>query len=214
MDTLFNNDANYDGGYDNSYEYESHEQPSFGSHIDDLYDHKITSAEHSHISHLKDAAHSLSEDDFSYHLNEADKALDDANFWHQAKQDAIYDSEINRLHHESIIKPLETAEKYQHELEDIFSNHGKDVSFGSQPHNHYDDNTVDFLNKCKQHSINLPPNIDHSHLQSEYVVDRSYYGGLSSIDKSIIQNTLKNNFDSGNLSEDDYNDLIKSLSKC
>lgn len=87
---------------------------------------------------------------------------------------------------------------------------GDDISFG----NHWDDNTVKFLDDCRKCGVDLPMSVTHSTSYSGMEVDRAYEGGLTSIDKSIIRDTLESQHSDGSLSDDDYKRLSDKLSSC
>lgn len=80
------------------------------------------------------------------------------------------------------------------------------ISFG----NLYDDNTITFLNECKRYNVDLPTSVTHA----GYGIDRSVNGGLLSIDKSIIETSLKAAMDEGKISKDIYKDLHNKLMAC
>lgn len=186
----------------------------FEGHIDDLYDPEIHHAQDSYTEHLEDALHSSNADDLSFHVQQANDALNTVEYLQEAKAQAVFDDQLHQIDMERISRPLETQERYQEELEDIINSHGSNISFQARPVNRYDDNTIDFLNECKKQGIELPRSVDHSLDSSKMVVDRSYDGGLKSIDKSIISNSLKSNLKSGNITKDVYDVMINKLSRC
>ncbi len=86
------------------------------------------------------------------------------------------------------------------------SNHQSVISFGNQ----WDDRTAAFLNECKANGIDLPSSVTHA----GNGIDRSVNGGLTSIDKSIIENKLKSMHESGFLSDSVFSEMKRKLSSC
>lgn len=189
-------------------------ETSFEGHLDDLYDPDIHHSLELHDQHLEDALHSTSYDDFAFHVEHANDALHTAEYFQDCKDQAILDEQYHQASLDSIIKPAEIADKYQRELQEIFNPHVSHVSFGSNLGNMYDRNARNFLEECHRLNVDLPISVDHSYLNSEAIVDRFVNGGLTSIDKTLIRNTLDTYHGKGNLSDDEYNDLISRLSKC
>lgn len=120
--------------------------------------------------------------------------------------------------------PLSTHEPYGTLLDDIeqfylphptehLDIHSYDPSFGSAPVNMYDRNTADFLDQCQRLDIDLPRSVNHDP-NGGISVDRSYDGGLLSIDKSIIRDTLDKVHESGRLTDSQYDQLVNKLRNC
>lgn len=86
------------------------------------------------------------------------------------------------------------------------SHNASDISFG----NLYDDRTKDFLNDCKKYDIELPTSVT----RAGHGIDRSVDGGLQSIDKSLIETSLKSALEKGKVSRELYERLHKKLVSC
>lgn len=124
--------------------------------------------------------------------------------------DTVLDSVERLPFSECLTESLNISDEYRNS----FDSHHSDLSFTGNLGNMYDKNTIDFLDECHRYNIDLPLCVDHSNLKSESIVDRSYDGGLMSIDKSIIEHTLKDYLDNGTLSDSDYDKLSSMLNKC
>lgn len=124
--------------------------------------------------------------------------------------DTVLDSVERLPFSECLTESLNISDEYRNS----FDSHHSDLSFTGNLGNMYDKNTIDFLDECHRYNIDLPLSVDHSNLKSESIVDRSYDGGLMSIDKSIIEHTLKDYHDKGALSDCGYNKLSSMLNKC
>lgn len=83
------------------------------------------------------------------------------------------------------------------------------VSFGYHGER-YDEATVKFLKDLDNYDIDLPPNVDHN---GKYF-DRSYDGGLKSIDKSIIKDNIIKAYNNDKITKEIKDKLIKELGRC
>lgn len=153
-------------------------------------------------------------DDFSFHVQQANDALNTVEYLQKAEAQAVFDDQLYQIDMERISKPLETQERYQEELNEIISSHDSNLSFQGGQTNRWDDKTTEFLEECRKYGIELPYSVDHSFDENTYVVDRDPRGGLKSVDKTIIHNTLKTELEKGKITEDVYKELDNKLYKC
>lgn len=93
---------------------------SFGSHIDDLYDSSIKTAQENLIHHLTEAANAQTVDDMKFHLDHAKESRDSEDFWQDAKHDAELESRKDEIFIDGINKQWEIMDKYQKEIDNIF----------------------------------------------------------------------------------------------
>ena len=98
---------------------EMNEPIPFEGHIDDLYDPSISQSIELHDQHLQDAIHASSIDDYSYHIDKAADALHTAEYYQDCKSQAILDQQYREVQLESMTRPVEIANRYQKELEEI-----------------------------------------------------------------------------------------------
>lgn len=89
------------------------------------------------------------------------------------------------------------------------SNAGGEISFG----NSYDDNALKFLEHCNKEGVELPNSVNISTNTYTTEVERGYNGGLSGIDKVLIEHKLDDLLNSGQLSQSKYDSLKSELSK-
>ena len=84
-------------------------------------------------------------------------------------------------------------------------------SFG----NMYDDNTVKFLAECRSCGVEIPRSINLSVNDSTTdIVERSYDGGMLGIDKSLMRDKLKQDFEAGKITKTQLDDLNGRLNDC
>lgn len=88
-------------------------QISFGSHIDDLYNPSIKTAQENIIHHLQEAINARSSDDLNFHLDHAKEAQGSETFWQDAKHDAELESRKSEIFIDGINKQWEIMDKYQ-----------------------------------------------------------------------------------------------------
>lgn len=98
--------------------------------------------------------------------------------------------------------------------DDIMVNKASGISFGSSEGNRYDRNALDFLKECHDNNIEFPSTVDHSLNNTNMKVDRSINGGFTSIDKTIMKNTIEKYYSNGKITEDIYNNLLRELTNC
>lgn len=80
------------------------------------------------------------------------------------------------------------------------------ISFG----NRYDDRAVSFLNDCHRYGIDLPTSVTHA----DTSIDRHSSGGFLSIDKTLMETSLKKALDDGKISQAEYQQLHDKLMSC
>lgn len=80
------------------------------------------------------------------------------------------------------------------------------ISFG----NRYDDRAISFLNDCHRYGIDLPTSVTHA----DTSIDRHSSGGFLSIDKTLMETSLKNALVNGKISQDEYEKLHNKLISC
>lgn len=95
-------------------------QISFGSHIDDLYDPSINSAQDDLIHHLEEATDAWTTDDLEYHLDKAEEARISEDYWKDAKRSAEIETEKHDIFIDGINEQWEIMDRYQSEMENIF----------------------------------------------------------------------------------------------
>lgn len=74
----------------------------------------------------------------------------------------------------------------------------------------YDDNTLDFLEAMKDNDVEIPPSVDHYGRG----VDRCSSGGLSSIDKSLLDDAIDKAYKKGKISKSVMEMLKRKLRSC
>lgn len=84
------------------------------------------------------------------------------------------------------------------------------VSFEGKQPNIYDKHTADFLKECKKENYDLPKSVTHHDTH----IDRSFDGGLTSIDKSIIRDQINRDFKDGKITEEVRKNLLRKVSNC
>lgn len=80
------------------------------------------------------------------------------------------------------------------------------ITFG----NHYDDRAVSFLNDCRKYNIDLPTSVTHAGTS----IDRHNNGGFVSIDKALMETSLKNALNNGKITKDVHEQLHNKLMSC
>lgn len=108
---------------------------------------------------------------------------------------------------------LQESEAQYQEIRTELEN--KNVAFTGNGHNHYDDNTIIFVEKMKENSVEIPRSVDHTYNDNNTVtMDRHSAGGMTGIDKSLCRSSIERALNDGNITKDVYDDLIRALSKC
>lgn len=139
--------------------------------------------------------HSYHSDDFDY------PPLEHAEI-HGDHQDDLYNN------------PMDYCIPEHDTHDDIMVNKESNISFGSSEGNRYDRNALDFLKECHDNNIEFPSTVDHSLNNNNMKVDRSVNGGFTSIDKTIMKNTIEQYYSNGKITEDIYNNLLRELTNC
>ena len=145
-------------------------------------------------------------DDF----NILDSMDDDYDLSQDSNDSVNLNNEIGYTTEETIISAPynlpELVDSPVSDLNDELISDKSKISFG----NMWDDRTESFLKDCKTNGIDLPSSVTHC----GNGIDRAFEGGLTSIDKSIIEGKLKSLHDAGNLSDSTYNNLKSRLWSC
>lgn len=133
--------------------------------------------------------------------------------------DDMTSEENDFINEGNYINPLDITESCSlPELDHITQVPGLDNEFETSYHNNseisfgnmYDDRADKFISDCNDNGVELPSSVTNHGT----VIDRAYSGGFTSIDKSIIENELDSLHNSGNLSDNTYNDLKSRLWSC
>ena len=97
------------------------------------------------------------------------------------------------------------------DLPGLHYGHGHDISFG----NSYDDRTKEFVSLMSSKNVEVPRLVDKTWYDSSTVtMDRSYAGGMTSIDKNLCRTSIEEAFKKGQISSYDKNQLMSKLDYC
>ena len=84
------------------------------------------------------------------------------------------------------------------------------ISFG----NKYDESTGEFVEMMKQYGLDIPVGVDHTPGNEVVTMDRSYYGGMTQIDKSICNDKIEQAYNEGKITEEGRDKLREKLYSC
>lgn len=182
---------------------------SFHGYIDEIYNPHINAAQEDYLEHIQKMTNSDDLYEIKRQAGLAEDTLHSQKYWEQCKFDANIQATKDSLFIENINQQWEIMDKYEHDLSNI-THQSASISFG----NSYDDRAASFLNDCRRLGVELPPSVDHTSHNNVITVDRSVNGGLISIDKTIISNTLESYHNNGKLSDNDYEYLKRKLLSC
>ena len=97
------------------------------------------------------------------------------------------------------------------DLPGLHYGHGHDISFG----NSYDDRTKEFVSLMSSKNVEVPRLVDKTWYDSSTVtMDRSYAGGMTSIDKNLCQTSIEDAFKKGQISSYEKDQLLSKLRSC
>lgn len=106
---------------------------------------------------------------------------------------------------------LVTSTPVLNDLPGLHYGFGHDISFG----NGYDDRTKEFVSLMSSKNVEVPRLVDKTWYDSSTVtMDRSYAGGMTSIDKNLCQTSIEDAFKKGQISSYEKDQLLSKLRSC